>query len=85
MVDISKIRNITVVGAGVMGYGIAQVALMAGFNVILVDVKENIVNNGLAKIEEGLKKAQIKGKLDEGISISNIMSRCRKSIDLSSA
>jgi len=85
MVDISKIRNITVVGAGVMGYGIAQVALMAGFNVMLVDVKENIVNNGLAKIEEGLKKAQIKGKIDEGISISNIMSRCRKSIDLSSA
>jgi len=85
MVDINNIKNITVVGAGVMGYGIAQVALMAGFNVILVDVKENIVNVGLAKIEEGLKKAQIKGKLDEGISISNIMSRCRKSIDLSSA
>ena len=85
MVDISTIKNITVVGAGVMGYGIAQVALMAGFNVILVDVKENIVNNGLAKIEEGLKKAQKKGKLDEGISISNIMARCRISIDLSSA
>ena len=85
MVDISKVKKITVVGAGVMGYGIAQVALMAGFNVTLVDVKENIVNNGLAKIEEGLKKAQIKGKLEEGISISNIMSRCRKSIDLSSA
>jgi len=85
MVDISKIRNITVVGAGVMGYGIAQVALMAGFNVVLVDVKENIVNSGLVKIEEGLKKAQIKGKLEEGVSVSNIMSRCRKSIDLSSA
>ena len=85
MVDISMIKNITVVGAGVMGYGIAQVALMAGFNVILVDVKENIINNGLVKIEEGLKKAQMKGKLDEGISISNIMSRCRTSIDLSSS
>ena len=85
MVDISEIKNITVVGAGVMGYGIAQVALMAGLNVILVDVKEDIVNDGLAKIEEGLKKAQIKGKLEEGASVSNIMSRCRKSIDLSSA
>jgi enoyl-CoA hydratase/3-hydroxyacyl-CoA dehydrogenase len=85
MVDISRVKNITVVGAGVMGYGIAQVALMAGFNVILVDVKENIVNNGLAKIEEGLKKAQIKGKLEEGISISSLMSRCRKSIDLLSS
>ena len=85
MVDISEVKNLTVVGAGVMGYGIAQVALMAGFNVILVDVKENIVNNGLAKIEEGLKKAQIKGKLEEGISISSLMSRCRKSIDLLSS
>jgi len=85
MVDISEIKNITVVGAGVMGYGIAQVALMAGYNVTLVDVKNNIVTNGFTKIEEGLKKAQIKGKLEKGASVSNIMSRCRKSIDLSSA
>jgi enoyl-CoA hydratase/3-hydroxyacyl-CoA dehydrogenase len=85
MVDISNIKNIAVVGAGVMGYGIAQVALMAGYDVTLVDVKENIVNNGLAKIKEGLKKAQIKGKLEEGVRISNIMSRCITSIDLSSA
>ena len=85
MVDISKIKNITVVGAGVMGYGIAQVALMAGFNVTLVDIEEKIVNKSLTKIEEGLKKAQIKGKLEEGTSISSIMSRCRKSIDLSSS
>jgi len=85
MVDISEIKNITVVGAGVMGYGIAQVALMAGYNVILVDVKDNIVTNGFTKIEEGLKKAQIKGKLEEGMSVSEIMSRCRTSIDLASA
>ena len=85
MADISKVKNITVVGAGVMGYGIAQVALMAGFMVTLVDLKENIVNNGLTKIEEGLKKAQIKSKLEEGLTVSNIMSRCRKSIDLPSA
>jgi len=85
MVDIVMIKNITVVGAGVMGYGIAQVALMAGYNVTLVDVKEEIANKGLAKIEEGLKKAQIKGKLEEGTSISTIMSRCKKSIVLASA
>ncbi len=85
MVDISEVKNLTVVGAGVMGYGIAQVALMAGFNVILVDIKENIVDNGLAKIEEGLKKAQMKGRLEEGIFISEIMSKCRTSIDLASA
>jgi len=85
MVDISNIKNIAVVGAGVMGYGIAQVALMAGYNVTLVDIKEDIVNNGLAKIEEGLKKVEVKGKLGEGASVSNIMARCKKSIDLTSA
>ena len=85
MVDISNIKNIAVVGAGVMGYGIAQVALMAGYNVTLVDIKDDIVNNGLAKIEEGLKKVKAKGKLGEGASVSNIMARCKKSIDLTSA
>ncbi len=85
MVDISNIKNIAVVGAGVMGYGIAQVALMAGYNVTLVDIKDDIVNNGLAKIEEGLKKVEAKDKLGEGASVSNIMARCKKSIDLTSA
>lgn len=85
MVDISNIKNIAVVGAGVMGYGIAQVALMAGYNVTLIDTKDDIVNNGLAKIEEGLKKVEAKGKLEEGASVSNIMARCKKSIDLTFA
>jgi len=85
MVDISNIKNVLVVGAGVMGYGIAQVALMAGYNVTLVDIKERIVNTGLTKIEEGLKKAQMKGKIEEGVSVSDLMLKCKKSIDLSSA
>ncbi|NVM17672.1 MAG: hypothetical protein HWN80_08135 [Candidatus Lokiarchaeota archaeon] len=85
MADISKIENVTVVGAGVMGYGIAQVALMAGYNVTLVDVKEDILNESLTRIEGGLRKAQLKGKLGEGISIANIMARCKKSVDLPSA
>jgi len=83
--NINEIKNITVVGAGVMGHGIAQVALMAGFSVILVDIKDSIVNNGLNKIEEGLKKTQIKGKLEEGVSVSDLMLKCKKSIDLPSA
>lgn len=39
MVDISDIKNITVVGAGIMGKPIAQLALMAGFEkVVLNDI-----------------------------------------------
>ncbi|MFX0076539.1 MAG: 3-hydroxyacyl-CoA dehydrogenase family protein [Candidatus Hermodarchaeota archaeon] len=85
MAEFSDIEKITVLGAGGMGYGIAQVALMAGFRVTLVDVEEDIVNKGKVNIEQGLEKVQSKGKLEEGVSISNIMSRCNTSTDILSA
>ena len=51
MVDISKIRNVTIVGAGVLGHGIAQLALMAGFEKItLVDLNMDLLNNAAEKI-----------------------------------
>jgi enoyl-CoA hydratase/3-hydroxyacyl-CoA dehydrogenase len=85
MLDISDIKNICVVGAGIMGHGIAQASLMAGYNVTLIDLQEEIVNNGLKKIEEGLEKVKTKGKLEEGISIADLMRNCTTSIDLVSA
>ena len=85
MVDKSKIKNITVVGAGMMGHGIAQVSLMAGYNVTLIDINEKFVNSGVSKIQEGLRKAEAKGKLGEGISIADLMAKCKTSIDLASA
>ncbi|MFX1442267.1 MAG: 3-hydroxyacyl-CoA dehydrogenase NAD-binding domain-containing protein [Promethearchaeota archaeon] len=85
MVDISNIKKISVVGAGIMGQGIAQVSLMAGYNVSLIDIDQKSVDNGIAKIKEGLKKVEIKGKLGEGISTADIMTKCKKSIDLTSA
>jgi len=82
MVDV---KNILVLGAGLMGNGIAQVALMAGYNVTLVDIKDEFVDNGVAKIEEGLKKLESKNALGEGITAAAVLSRLRKSIDLASA
>ena len=85
MLDINKIKNICVVGAGIMGHGIAQVSLMAGYNVTLIDLKEEIVNIGLKKIEEGLEKVKAKGKLEESVSIADLMRNCNISTDLASA
>ena len=85
MLDINNIRNICVVGAGIMGQGIAQVSLMAGYNVTLIDLKEEIVDNGLKKIEEGLEKVKNKDNLGECVSIDDLMAKCTKSIDLVSA
>ena len=85
MIDIANIKNIVVVGAGIMGQGIAQVSLMAGYNVTLVDLKDEIVDNGWKEIEKGLEKVKKKGKLGEGVSIDDLMAKCTKSIDLASA
>ncbi len=79
------VKNLLVLGAGLMGHGIAQVALMAGYNVTLVDIKDEFVDNGAAKIEEGLKKLESKNALGEGITAAAVLSRLRKSIDLASA
>ncbi|MEA3458972.1 MAG: 3-hydroxyacyl-CoA dehydrogenase NAD-binding domain-containing protein, partial [Candidatus Thermoplasmatota archaeon] len=57
------VKKIGVIGAGQMGHGIALVAAKAGFNVILRDIKDNFVKNGISKIERFLDKSIEKGKM----------------------
>ncbi|GAI85455.1 unnamed protein product, partial [marine sediment metagenome] len=62
-----------------------QIFLMGGYNVTLVDIKDEFVDNGVAKIDEGLKKLEAKGKLGEGVSSAELMGKLKKSIDTPSA
>lgn len=57
------IKNITVLGAGTMGHGIAQAAIAAGFNVVLYDVNQAFVDTGAARIRKSFGKRVEKGKL----------------------
>jgi len=82
---VENVNKIAVVGAGLMGSGIAQVSLMAGYDVVLVDIKDEYVDKGAAKIEEGMKKLESKGKLGEGQTADSVMGKMTKSIDLASA
>jgi enoyl-CoA hydratase/3-hydroxyacyl-CoA dehydrogenase len=77
--------NVLVLGAGLMGSGIAQVSLMAGYNVKLVDIKDEFVDGGYKKIQDGLQRLESKGALGEGVTASDVLSRLQKSIDLASA
>ncbi len=58
-----EIKTIGVLGAGSMGNGIAQVAAQAGFQVVMRDIEERFVENGLKAIEKFLTKSVEKGKL----------------------
>ncbi|MFX0081808.1 MAG: 3-hydroxyacyl-CoA dehydrogenase family protein [Candidatus Hodarchaeota archaeon] len=86
MRDISNIKNITVVGTGFMGYGIAHVVLLAGFNkIILNDIKKESLDNAAKQIEIGLLKCEEMGKLPEGTTTKSLMARLVKELDLKKA
>ena len=54
---------IGVVGAGTMGNGIAQVAARAGYSVVMRDVREELVERGLAAINKSLQRDVDKDRL----------------------
>jgi 3-hydroxybutyryl-CoA dehydrogenase len=58
-------NNISVIGAGTMGNGIANVFALYGFNVNLIDVSESALERGLATIEKNLDRMLAKGTIDE--------------------
>lgn len=58
-----EIRKISVIGAGIMGSGIAQVAAQAGYEVILRDITDELVRHGLNNIQRNLHRAVDRGKM----------------------
>ncbi|HTZ86241.1 MAG TPA: 3-hydroxybutyryl-CoA dehydrogenase [Solirubrobacteraceae bacterium] len=58
----SKIEKVGVLGAGLMGHGIAQVAAQSGYEVVLREVDEATLAKGIGKIEKQLARAVEKGK-----------------------
>jgi 3-hydroxybutyryl-CoA dehydrogenase len=59
-----KINTVGVLGAGLMGSGIAEVSAKAGYETIVREVSEELVRKGLSRIEGSLGKAVEKGKLE---------------------
>jgi 3-hydroxyacyl-CoA dehydrogenase len=72
--------NVGVVGAGTMGHGIAEVAAIAGYQVYLNDVSQDILNNAISKISWSLQKLKEGGKLKESPEI--ITSRIKPTTNL---
>ncbi|MCA1786684.1 MAG: 3-hydroxybutyryl-CoA dehydrogenase, partial [Desulfobacteraceae bacterium] len=60
-----EIEKICVLGAGIMGAGIAQISAQAGFQVFIRDMEDRFVENGLSTIKSNLDRAVSKKKLDQ--------------------
>ncbi|MFB6120883.1 MAG: 3-hydroxyacyl-CoA dehydrogenase/enoyl-CoA hydratase family protein [Halobacteriaceae archaeon] len=61
--DIADVDVVTVLGAGNMGHGIAEVAALAGYDVRLRDIESDLVEQGLGDIEWSLEKLADGGQI----------------------
>lgn len=74
---------VTVIGAGVMGHGIAEVCAIAGYDVTLRDVDGEVLNDGYDQIEWSLEKLTEANRLTESPEI--ILERIEVTTDLEAA
>ena len=63
-------KNISVIGSGTMGNGIAHVFAQFGFNVTLIDTSEEALKKAMATIEKNLARQVEKGTIDEATKAS---------------
>ncbi|MCP1675771.1 3-hydroxybutyryl-CoA dehydrogenase [Natronocella acetinitrilica] len=61
-----KTEKIGVVGAGIMGSGIAQTFAVAGFDVCMQDVNQSALDRSLQSIEQSLERLARKGRIEDG-------------------
>ena len=79
-----EIKHVCVVGAGTMGNGIAHTFAQHGYEVTLVDVRQDLVDRGIATITTNLDR-QIKKGTVAAADRSAILARLHPSVDLNAA
>jgi 3-hydroxybutyryl-CoA dehydrogenase len=79
-----EVKRICVLGAGLMGSGIAQVAAEAGYEVVMRDIEDRFVQNGFTIIRKNYERAISKGKMTKELSEA-ILSRIKGIVDLAQA
>jgi 3-hydroxybutyryl-CoA dehydrogenase len=78
------IRKVCVIGSGTMGSGIAQVSAQAGYETIMIDVKQELVDRGLNLIKTSLGKFVQKEKMKQE-DMDKALARLHSSIDMKNA
>src|SRR5512136_211051 len=63
--DINSIKTVGVVGCGLMGAGIVEACSRAGYNVVVREVNDDLLQTGLKRIQDSMSKAVQRGKLSQ--------------------
>jgi 3-hydroxybutyryl-CoA dehydrogenase len=79
-----EIKNVCVLGAGLMGNGIAQVCAQAGFQVTMRDIEQRFIDAGMNTIRKNLSRDVEKGKRTKD-EMEAILSRITPTMDLKKA
>lgn len=80
-----EVKKITIIGSGIMGHGIAQAAIFSGYEVVLYDIDQGMLDKAVAIIKDNIEKRFVaKGKItkEEG---AVIFARLTTSINLEKA
>ncbi len=79
-----RIEKVTILGAGTMGHGIAQIAAMAGYRVALRDIDQSLLDKAMDKIRWSINKLVEKDKISRE-DAENALRRITTHVDLAEA
>jgi 3-hydroxybutyryl-CoA dehydrogenase len=79
-----EIKKICVLGAGLMGCGIAQVCAKAGYQVAMRDIEQRFVDKGMSVIKKNLDRDVQKGKISQD-EMNAVLGRLKPTLDLKEA
>jgi len=79
-----EIKKVCVLGAGLMGNGIAQICAQAGYEVALRDIEQKFVDGGMNTIKKNLGRDVEKGKVTQA-QMESVLGRIKPTLDLNQA
>jgi 3-hydroxyacyl-CoA dehydrogenase len=84
MMKVEDVRTVSIIGAGLMGHGIAQVFAQAGYNVFLRDIKQEFLSNAIVRMRENLQKLSDAGLIRRE-EVDATISRVKTTLDMKEA
>lgn len=79
-----EIKKLCVLGAGLMGNGIAQICAQAGYEVFMRDIEQRFIDGGMNTIRKNLNRDAEKGKITKD-QMDTILGRIKPTLDLQEA